>query len=111
MNYFFLYQTLKAQFSSEAATHTFDECAFGFLSPAFLSGCSIADYGSCSPFNVEESLCNFNGNSAYPFFHSAKAGMPLPGSAASAALTLKNPISAASLKNITAIIADKVKQT
>ncbi len=75
MNYSFLYQTLKAQFSSEAATHTSGGCAFNFLLQEFHSTHTWANYGCYnSPFDIEKSLYNPNGDFFYPVFHPDKEG-------------------------------------
>ncbi len=73
MNYFFLYQTLKAQFSSGAATHTPDDSAFGFHTHEFHSKQAI-NYlsASTSPFDIEFSENNLNRDFTYPVFHPNK---------------------------------------
>ncbi len=75
MNYFFLYQTLKAQFSSGAATHTPGDSAFGFHTHEFHSKQSI-NYlsASTSPFDIELSENCQNRDFTYPVFHPNKGG-------------------------------------
>ncbi len=70
MNYFFLYQTLKAQFSSGAATHSPDESAFGFHTHEFHSKQSIFYLKQAnSPFDIECSGGDLNKDFTYPIFH------------------------------------------
>jgi len=74
MNYFFLYQILKAQFSSGAATHTPDERAFGMLSQEFHSTkMSYSFHSSNLPFDIESALDNPNLDFSYPIFHPTKS--------------------------------------
>ncbi|WP_289055051.1 DUF6051 family protein [Carboxylicivirga marina] len=73
MNYFFLYQTLKAQFSSGAATHTPDGSAFGIYSHEFHSNTSVSyPIDSTSAFDIEYSDNNSNQDFTYPIFHPNK---------------------------------------
>ncbi|MBR8534791.1 hypothetical protein KDU71_04405 [Carboxylicivirga sediminis] len=73
MNYFFLYQTLKAQFSSGDATHTPGESAFGFYTHEFHSRQSIPYLTQAtSPFDIECSETNLNKDFTYPVFHPDK---------------------------------------
>ncbi|WP_430815773.1 DUF6051 family protein [Carboxylicivirga sp. RSCT41] len=73
MNYFFLYQTLKAQFSSGAATHSPDGSAFGFYTHEFHSRSqSPFSGGITSPFDVELTNSTENNNFTYPIFHPVK---------------------------------------
>jgi hypothetical protein len=70
MNYFFLYQTLKAQFSSGAATHSPGESAFGFHTHEFHSKQSISYLSAAtSPFDIECSETDLNKDFTYPVFH------------------------------------------
>jgi len=79
MNYFFLYQILKAQLSSDVATHASDECAFNFYLKKFHSdSIVINDNGYGSPFDVEMSQDNPNGDFSYPVFHPSP-GQPSDG--------------------------------
>jgi pimeloyl-ACP methyl ester carboxylesterase len=73
MNYFFLYQTLKAQFSSGAATHSPGESAFGFYTHEFHSNTTIPySLKENSPFNIELSDSTVNKDFSYPVFHPNK---------------------------------------
>ncbi len=83
MNYFFLYQTLKAQFSSGAATHTSGDRAFGFLSKEFhsLNNFPIAS-DKQTAFDIELNGDNPNANFSYPVFH------PLRGQASDGCIIL-----------------------
>ncbi|MCU4154773.1 hypothetical protein J1N10_02225 [Carboxylicivirga sp. A043] len=73
MNYFFLYQTLKAQFSSGAATHSPGESAFGYYTHEFHSKSSLTFKGGVtSPFDVELIDSVTNTNFTYPIFHPSR---------------------------------------
>nr|WP_319400279.1 DUF6051 family protein [uncultured Carboxylicivirga sp.] len=68
MNYSYLYQTLKAQFSSGAATHSPDGSALGISFEQFHShayGYSI-DYKAHSSFDIEQLDQNPNNHFSYP---------------------------------------------
>nr|WP_321450233.1 DUF6051 family protein [uncultured Carboxylicivirga sp.] len=68
MNYSYLYQTLKAQFSSGAATHSPDGSALGISFGEFHShayGYSI-DYRAHSSFDIEQLDQNPNNHFSYP---------------------------------------------
>jgi len=70
MNYFFLYQTLKARALSEGATHSSDKRALSFSSAEFHSSHSSTHIGNCNlPFDAELSQQNANKDFSYPIVH------------------------------------------
>ncbi|MBS2096900.1 DUF6051 family protein [Carboxylicivirga linearis] len=74
MNYSYLYQTLKAQYSSGAATHSPDERALGISFEEFHShtyGYSV-DYGFNSNFDIEQWEHNPNNDFSYPVINPNK---------------------------------------
>ncbi|MCT4643810.1 MAG: DUF6051 family protein [Carboxylicivirga sp.] len=72
MNYFFLYQTLKARFSSGAATHSPGESAFGFLTQEFHSRFKNLYQNSELPFDISLPDSELNKDFIYPIFHPNK---------------------------------------
>ncbi|WP_439181827.1 DUF6051 family protein [Carboxylicivirga taeanensis] len=73
MNYFFLYQTLKAQFSPEAATHSSGDGALGFHTYEFHSASSVSYLPQASsPFDIELGVDSENRDFTYPVFHPNK---------------------------------------
>ncbi|WP_430811496.1 MULTISPECIES: DUF6051 family protein [unclassified Carboxylicivirga] len=73
MNYFFLYQTLKAHFSSEAPTHASGESAFGYCSHEFHSQYAMPNsLAGASAFDIEGSNDAANNHFSYPIFHPNK---------------------------------------
>ncbi len=76
MNYSYLYQTLKAQFSSGEPTHTPDECALGFSFEQFYSHTAgyLFDTVLRAPFDIEFLEDNPNNCFSYPVVNPLKDG-------------------------------------